>query len=322
MKKSFFRKTWKQQKPTFYLARQVLFLLMSSKQFFVNRYKKLGWSYKEVKLKRAIRINTTNASRDTVVKRLESLGISLEKIPFLKDSYWITKSKFSVGATAEYLLGLYSIQEAAAQIPAALFSELKGKTVLDACASPGGKTVQLANLMDNKGIIIALELKQRKMFALANQLERSRVTNTAVYNMDAKEASKLNIKFDCVILDVPCSGNPITDRDWFNKRTIQDVFRNARRQRQILTEAVKVTKDGGEIVYATCSLEPEEDEFNIDWAVGALNVKVEKIKCHGEKGLTNVFGKELDSSIKNCKRIWPYKTQGFFVCKLKKLVEL
>ena len=295
--------------------------MMSSKQFFVNRYKKLGWNYKQLQLKRAIRINTMNSNRDTVVKRLESLGIALEKIPFLKDGYWIRKSEFSVGATAEYLLGLYSIQEAAAQIPATLFTELKDKTALDACASPGGKTIQLANLMNNSGVIIALELKQRKMFALTNQLERSRVTNTTVYNMDAKEASKLNMKFDCVLLDVPCSGNPITDKNWFNKRTIEDVHKNSRRQRQILAEAVKVTKDDGEIVYATCSLEPEENEFNIDWAIGALNVKVEKIRCHGEKGLTNVFGKELDRSIEKCKRIWPNQTQGFFVCKLKKQAE-
>jgi len=291
---------------------------MSGKEFFVNRYKKLGWTYKEVKPKQAIRINTMNANRDTVVKRLESLGIALEKIPFLEDGYWIRRSKFSVGATAEYLLGLYSIQEAAAQIPATLFTELEDKTVLDACASPGGKTVQLANLMNNSGVIVALELKQRKMFALANQLERSRVTNTAVYNMDAKEATNLNMKFDCVLLDVPCSGNYVTDKDWFSKRTIEDVHRNARRQRQILTEAAKVTEDGGEIVYATCSLEPEENEMNIDWAIGALNVKVEEIKCHGEKGLTDIFGKELDRSIEKCKRIWPNQTQGFFVCKLKK----
>jgi NOL1/NOP2/sun family putative RNA methylase len=292
--------------------------VMSGKQFFVNRYQKLGWNYKQVKLRQAIRINIMNASRDTVVSRLESLGISLEKIPFLENGYWISKSKFSVGATAEYLLGLYSIQEAAAQIPATLFTEPENKIVLDACASPGGKTVQLANMMKNSGVIVALELKERKMFALVNQLERNRVTNAAVYNMDAKEASKLNIQFDCVLLDVPCSGNPITDRDWFNKRTMEDVHRNARRQRQILTEAAKVTKDGGEIVYATCSMEPEENEFNIDWALGALNVKIEEINCYGEKGLTNVFGKELDSSIEKCKRIWPDQTQGFFVCKLRK----
>jgi len=291
---------------------------MSGKEFFVNRYKKLGWTYKEAEPKQAIRINTMNSNRGDAVNRLESLGIVLDKIPFLEDGYWITKTEFSVGATAEYLLGLYSIQEAAAQIPVTLFTELEDKTVLDACASPGGKTVQLANLMNNSGVIVALELKKRRMFALANQLERSRVTNTAVYNMDAKEATKLNMKFDRVLLDVPCSGNYVTDKGWFKKRTIEDVHRNARRQRQILTEAVKVTKDGGEIVYATCSLEPEENELNIDWAIAALNVKVEEINCHGEKALTKVFGKELDSSIEKCRRIWPDQTQGFFVCKLGK----
>jgi NOL1/NOP2/sun family putative RNA methylase len=292
--------------------------LMSGKEFFVNRYKKLGWTYRQITPKQAIRINTMNASRDEVVNRLESLGIALEKIPFLEDGYWICKSKFSVGATAEYLLGLYSIQEAAAQIPATLFAELEDKTVLDACASPGGKTVQLADIMKNSGVIVALELKKRKMFALANQLERSRVTNAAVYQMDAREASKMNMKFDYVLLDVPCSGNYVTDKSWLSKRSLKDVERNARRQRQILAEAVKVTKEYGELVYATCSLEPEENELNIDWAIANLNVKVEEINCHGEKGLTNVFGRELDRSIEKCRRIWPGQTQGFFVCKLRR----
>ena len=94
--------------------------------------------------------------------------------------------------------------------------------------------------------------------------------------------------------------------------------KNAKLQREILTEASKVLKDDGEIVYATCSLEPEEDELNIDWAVKNLNLQVEKISCYGEKASTNIFGKQLDSSIENCRRIWPRRTQGFFVCKLKK----
>jgi 16S rRNA C967 or C1407 C5-methylase (RsmB/RsmF family) len=85
-----------------------------------------------------------------------------------------------------------------------------------------------------------------------------------------------------------------------------------------LAEAVKVTKDDGEIVYATCSLEPEENELNVDWALRNLNVTLEEVECHGEKGLTDVFGKKLDSSIEKCKRIWPSQTQGFFVCKFRK----
>ncbi|MDH5374987.1 MAG: RsmB/NOP family class I SAM-dependent RNA methyltransferase [Candidatus Bathyarchaeota archaeon] len=291
---------------------------MSGKEFFVSRYEELGWKYEDVEQKQAIRINSVNARKADVAKRLESLWIELEKIPFLEDGYWIRKSEFSVGATSEYLLGLYSIQEAAAQIPVTLFTGLKDKIVLDACAAPGGKTVQLADLMQNTGVIIALDVKKRRLIALSNQLERCRVRNAIVYHMDARQASQLKIKFDRILLDVPCSGNFVTDKDWFNKRTIKDVKKNAKLQREILTEAAKVLKDDGEIVYATCSLEPEEDELNIDWAVKNLNLQVEKISCYGEKASTNIFGKQLDNSVENCRRIWPRQTQGFFACKLKK----
>lgn len=291
---------------------------MSGREFFVRRYEELGWKYSEPEPKQAIRINISNAEKEDVIKRLEARGVELEKISFLENGYWVCRSEFSVGATAEYLLGLYSIQEAAAQIPAALFTELRDKIVLDACAAPGGKTVQLADLMQNTGVIIALDAKRQRLTALANQLERCRVKNVIVYQMDARELSRLNMKFDRILLDVPCSGNYVTDKGWFNRRTLKDVERNAQRQKEILAEAVKVVKVNGEIVYATCSLEPEENELNIDWALRTLNLKVEEINCYGEKALTNVFGKELDSSIENCRRIWPGQTQAFFVCKLKK----
>jgi NOL1/NOP2/sun family putative RNA methylase len=291
---------------------------MSGKEFFVRRYEELGWKYEDVELKQAIRINTMNTEEANIVKKLKSLGIELEKISFLQNGYWICKSKFSLGATSEYLLGYYSMQEAAAQIPASLFTELKGKTVLDACAAPGGKTVQLADLMQNSGVIIALDAKKQRLIALSNQLERCNVKNAIVYHLDARQASHLGIKFDRILLDVPCSGNFATDKEWFSRRTLRDVQKNAKLQREILTESVEVLKDGGEMVYATCSLEPEEDELNIDWATKNLQVRVEEISCYGEKALTNIFRKRLDSSVENCRRILPGQTQGFFVCKLKK----
>jgi NOL1/NOP2/sun family putative RNA methylase len=290
---------------------------MSGKEFFVNRYEELGWKYKDVEPRQAIRINTMNAEEADIVKRLHSLGIKLEEISFLENGYWVCRSEFSLGATSEYLLGLYSIQEAAAQIPVSLFTVLKGKTVLDACAAPGGKTVQLADLMQNSGVIIALDVKKQRLLALSNQLERCNVENVIVYRLDARRASSLDTKFDRILLDVPCSGNFVTDKEWFNRRRFEDLEKNGKLQREILTEAVKVLKDDGEIIYATCSLEPEEDELNIDWAIKNLQLKVEIINCYGEKALTNIFGKQLDSSIENCRRIWPGQTQGFFVCKLK-----
>jgi NOL1/NOP2/sun family putative RNA methylase len=293
---------------------------MSGKEFFVDRYEQLGWVFKDVEPRQALRINVTNAKGKNLEERLQSLGVQLECVPFLETGYWVRSSKVSIGATAEYLLGLYSIQEAAAQIPAMLFSALNGKTVLDACAAPGGKTVQLADLMSNSGAIVALDVEKRRLAALSNHLERCHVGNALVYYFDARQASQLKLKFDRILLDVPCSGNFAADNDWFERRTLKDVERNARLQREILTEAVACLNGDGEIVYSTCSLEPEENEVNMDWAIKHLNLQIEEVDCYGQKGLTDVFGSQLDISVEHCKRIWPAETQGFFVCKLRKQV--
>ena len=291
---------------------------MSGKEFFTDRYSRLGWEYEDMEPRKAIRINSANAKAEDVVERLASRGVKLEKIPFVEDGFWVCRSKFSLGATVEYLLGLYSIQEAAAQIPARQFSGLEDRIVLDACSAPGGKTVQLSNLMQNTGVIVALDNDRRRLTALSNQLERCHVGNTVVYYMDARQASKTKMEFDRILLDVPCSGNFTTDKAWFGRRTIKDVQRNAQVQRQILTEAAQVLKDNGEIVYSTCSLEPEEDEINVAWAIENLNLHVEEINCAGKRGLTETFGEKLDNSIGNCRRIWPGQTQGFFVCRLRR----
>jgi NOL1/NOP2/sun family putative RNA methylase len=291
---------------------------MSGKQFFVNRYEKLGWNFSEAKVRQAIRINEANAKGKNLLQRLRSNRVLLDRIPFLESGYWVRRNRFSLGATAEYLLGFYSIQEAAAQIPATLFTDLKGKLVLDACAAPGGKTVQLADLMDNTGVIVALDMDKRRLSALANHLERCHVSNTVVCKRDARQASGLRLKFDRILLDVPCSGNFSSDRNWFARRTLKDAERNAGIQKEILAEAARCLKDDGEIVYSTCSLEPEEDELNMDWAAKSLKLQIEEVECHGQEGLTNVFEQELDTSIEHCRRIWPGETQGFFLCKLTK----
>lgn len=291
---------------------------MSGKDFFVNRYKELGWNFRDVKPRQSVRLNAKNVGEKRILERLRSNGVLLDKIRFLESGYWIRRSRVSVGATAEYLLGFYSIQEAAAQIPATLFRDVKDKLVLDACAAPGGKTVQLADLMVNTGVIVALDVNKQRLTVLANQLERCHTRNTIVYNHDARQASKLKMKFDRILLDVPCSGNFASDTNWFSRRTLRDVERNAEIQREILAKAAECLKDDGEIVYSTCSIEPEEDELNIDWAVKKLNLQIDNVDCLGQKGLTNVFGQQLDPSVELCRRIWPGETQGFFVCKLTK----
>ncbi len=291
---------------------------MSGREFFEERYRQLGWQPKEVTLRQAIRINNTNAKGKNLIQRLASLGLSLEKIPFLSSGYWVMDSKVSAGATAEFLLGLYSIQEAAAQIPVSLFSELGGKKVLDMAAAPGGKTTQLADAMVNTGAIVALDVDKRRLTALSNHLERCHVANTVVYLLDARRAPLLKKKFDRILVDAPCSGNYASDERWFKNRTIKDVQRNANLQREIIAKAAECLTEDGEIVYSTCSLEPEEDELNMDWAIRALDLEIQSIDCYGTEGLTQVFSKQLDPSIARCRRFWPGETQGFFVAKLKR----
>ena len=291
---------------------------MSGKEFFFSRYERLGWKPCEVNLRQAIRVNNANVKGKDLINRLENLGLNLQKIPWLTSGYWVLESKVSAGATAEYLLGYYSIQEAAAQIPVSLFTYLKGKKVLDAAAAPGGKTVQLADLMENIGLIVAIDVDKRRLTALGNHLERCHVSNTVVYHIDARYASKLSLKFDRILVDAPCSGNFAADKAWFKNRTLTDVERNASLQREILLKAVDCLSDEGELIYSTCSLEPEEDELNMDWAVSHLDVKIQEVNCKGEPGLTSIFGKQLDSSVQYCRRLWPGETQGFFMSKLKK----
>ncbi len=289
---------------------------MSGREFFVGRYEQLGWKYRPVKLRQAVRFNFSNIGSQDLVSRLLGLGLNLEKIGFLSSGYWVCGSKVSAGATAEYLLGLYSIQEAAAQIPVSLFTGLRDKVVLDASAAPGGKTVQLADVMGNTGCVVALDVSKQRLRALVNHLERCRVRNVVVYQLDARNCLRLGLKFDRILVDAPCSGNFASDPMWFKNRKLKDVERNARVQREMLMKASECLADDGEIVYATCSLEPEENELNIDWALQRLNLRVVEINCPGVSGVTSVFGKQLDPSISRCRRFWPEPTQGFFVCKL------
>lgn len=302
----------------FFLLNIYLIQLMSKRNFFINRYKQLGWNFVNIRPNQAVRINRNNIEPEEVSRRLTKSGVKLEQIPFLKNGYWIVQSKASVGATVEYLLGFYSIQGAASQIPVSLFTKMKEKKVLDACAAPGGKTVQLADLMGNTGLIVALDINKRRLRALSNHLERCHISNSIVYLFDARQSSLLNLKFDRILIDAPCSGNFTMDKNWFDRRTIKDIKQNARLQRELLTKCTDCLDDHGEIVYSTCSLEPEENELNMDWAIANLNLRIDKIDCYGEKGAISVFGKKLNNTVARSRRIWPDKTQGFFVCKLRR----
>jgi NOL1/NOP2/sun family putative RNA methylase len=294
----------------------------AGKELFLKRYKALGCEISDVQLKPTLRVNTLKITAKELVARLEKLGVKLERIPFTKNGYRILQSKFSLGAITEYLLGYYYLQEAAAQLPVEVLDPKPTDIVLDACAAPGGKTTQLAAHMRNQGTIVAYELKQHRIPSMLVNIERCGVKNTTVFEGNAVMAGRLGIQFDKILLDAPCAGNYMTEAGWFEKRTLEGVQTSSNIQRRLLYDCVNVLKSGGQLVYSTCSLEPEENELNIEWALKNLPVRLEKVSLPiGEPGLTNVFGQKLHPDIVLCKRFWPNKTgtEGFFIAKMVKL---
>ena len=290
--------------------------------FFLDRYRRLGGVVKPVELKQSIRVNTLAMPEKDIVSRLESLGVSLSKVPYTKFGYFIDKSRFSVGAIAESLLGYYFLQGSASQIPVEVLDPKPNELVLDCCASPGGKTTQLSQFMDNKGTIIVLEKQKHRLPAVLNNLERMHCHNCIVFHMDALKAERLNLQFDKILLDAPCSGNFASEPNWFEMhRNFNTVSNRAELQRDLLAAVLKVLKKDGVLVYSTCSLEPEEDELNMQWLLDNFKVKLERVDSIGDSGITNVFGRKLNPQISNCRRLWPHKTntEGFFIAKVRKL---
>jgi tRNA (cytosine40_48-C5)-methyltransferase len=287
--------------------------------FFLDRYNQLGagLTKKDLTFQAAqcLRINTLK--KTDLLRRLRNQGVVLEKISFLDYGYRIQKSPFSLGATPEFLLGYYYLQEAAAQVPVQVLDPQKGDVVLDCCAAPGGKTTQLAQYMNNTGRIISFEKKKHRLISVMTNLERCGVTNTIVFHADAATATS---HADKILLDVPCSGNYALEKGWFEKRS-SGIGKNTETQKALLTAAARLLKKNGVIVYSTCSLEPEENEFIIDWAIKNLHLTLQPTNLSvGTSSPTIIFEKKLHPSIHLCRRFWPKKTdtQGFFVAKLSR----
>ncbi|MEM4263820.1 MAG: RsmB/NOP family class I SAM-dependent RNA methyltransferase [Candidatus Woesearchaeota archaeon] len=289
---------------------------------FLERYSQLGQNIiPPIDIRHSLRVNTLKISHQELLRRLKSLGVLLEKIPFTRHGYYY-RSRFSLGAITEFFLGYFYLQEAAAQLPVELLDPKPEEIVLDMCAAPGGKTTQIAQLMKNKGVVIALEKQKHRLTSLKSSLERTGVSNTIAYRLDANKVGTLGVEFDKVLLDAPCSGNFVTDRNWFNKKSIEGIQKMVDLQKTLIENALSVLKKGGVLVYSTCSLEPEENELNMEWMLDNFKVIIEKTNLKvGDDGLTNVFGQKLNPYISNCRRFWPNKTktEGFFIARVRKL---
>jgi NOL1/NOP2/sun family putative RNA methylase len=264
-----------------------------------------------------IRVNTIKIDAQSLARRLTEKGFELGQTA-LPEVLAVKKAPMSAGATTEYMLGHYYLQDLSSCMAVEALDAQKGQKVLDMAAAPGGKTTFIAQKMHNTGCIIALEPSEKRARSMAFNLARLGVFNTCVCKMDGLAAARLG-QFDRVLLDAPCSCEGVIAKDPTRKTSHapEDVDYCSARQEKMLEVAVRAAKPGGIVVYSTCSFAPEENEAVVESVAERLGATVEPFG-HGEPGLDS-FGDQKFKTGKNTQRFYPHlhDTTGFFVARLR-----
>ncbi len=296
--------------------------------------------------RKAIRINTLKGSINKTLASLQAQGWRTEPIPWCAEGFYIKGERRDLGNIPEHALGHIYVQDAASMISAVVLSPQPGERVLDCCAAPGSKTTQLAQYMQNKGLLLANDGDPKRIEALKINLNRCSCTNSVVTRIqfeklfsyaDPRNLSQskktffdLRGTFDKILVDAPCSGMGIIRKSpkVINQWSPQLIHRLATTQLQLLENAFVLLKRGGELVYSTCTPEPEENEGVVSaFLTQHDNAKVLPIelaikrtepitKFSASKNAELVF----DDAVSNCLRIWPQNndSEGFFVAHIKK----
>lgn len=293
-------------------------------------------NYKEILKKeplKSIRCNELKISPEELKKRLESKGWKISQ-PFNEiPGIMVVDSELQpgeLGRALEHLLGYYYIQELSSMLPVIALNPEKDEKVLDLCSAPGSKTSQFAVKMQNTGLILANEVSLGRIKILSSNLERCGVTNTIITKKEGsalcKKLNNLGYKFDKILIDAPCSGegtlrsSPKTYLMW-NPKTIKAL---SKLQKKLVSDAIKLLKSEGELVYSTCTHAPEENEEVVDFVLKNFkDVEIQKIKLpiNPRQGILRWKEKEYLEDVKNSCRIYPHdnNTEGFFIAKFRRI---
>jgi 16S rRNA (cytosine1407-C5)-methyltransferase len=278
----------------------------------------------------AIRFNPLKTDpQHTAEEFSEQKKWKLQPVPYCPDGFTLLESPFPPGRTLESRLGYFYIMDAASMLPVELFepADTTEPLILDLTASPGGKTTHLASRFSDRGLILANDGTSSRIPALTSTLKTWGAANSAVINFPGEKIGQwFPDTFNYVLLDAPCSMENLHPGDK-NKRAIKPPERGrlAGRQVQLLLSSLSACKPGGQVVYSTCTLAPEEDEGVLDTVLhltGNAVTITEAAKRLGIEapGLSDAFGQSYSIETKKAVRLWPNRmgTSGFFTAHLRK----
>lgn len=267
-----------------------------------------------------LRVNTLKTSVEEFIK---ISPFNLEPIPWTDDGFYYREGE-SPGKHPYYYAGLYYIQEPSAMLPAKILNAQPGDHVLDLCAAPGGKTVQIAAGMQGKGILVANDISSDRVKALVKNIELCGVRNAIVTN-GSPDVLARNFKgyFDKILVDAPCSGEGMFRKDEDAARSWEKYKceKCAGMQWDILQNVDRMLKPGGIIVYSTCTFSPEEDEKMISLFLSEYSdyELLEIPKTAGIEGGRPGWS-DGNPELAKTARLWPHRLrgEGHFVALLRK----
>lgn len=260
----------------------------------------------------SLRVNNAKISNEEFER---ICPFKIKRIPWIENGYYFDEND-RPSKHPYYYAGLYYLQEPSAMTPANVLPIEKGDIVLDACAAPGGKSLELASKLGDSGLLVSNDISVSRAYSLLKNLELGGHKNIYVMAEDISKLSKKFVKsFDKILIDAPCSGegmfrkDPSIIKEWEDKGN--EYYANL--QKDIVKSAVSMLKDGGMMVYSTCTFDKSEDEDIVSYILSLDDdLKLERINEY--EGFAR--GIDMDEAI----RLYPHKLQGegHFVALVKK----
>ncbi|MUL35657.1 16S rRNA (cytosine(967)-C(5))-methyltransferase [Gloeocapsopsis dulcis] len=209
-----------------------------------------------------LRINPLRASLEKVVAALQEIGVNISRIANLPQALRFTSSTGAIEKLPGFDAGWWTVQDSSAQLVSHILDPQPGEVVIDACAAPGGKTTHIAELMQDTGTIWACDRTVSRLKKLQQNIARLQLKSIQICTGDSRNLTQFTSVADRVLLDAPCSGlgtlHRHADARW--RQTPTTVAELVVLQTELLTHVATWVKPGGILIYATCTLHPQENE--------------------------------------------------------------
>lgn len=271
-----------------------------------------------------LRVNTLKYDIQSLMRYFKEVNIKFERVLWYPDALVIKNAnEKDIQKLEIYQKGYIYLQSLSSMVPPLVLNPKPGEKVLDLTAAPGSKTTQMAALMNGKGNILANELDKLRCERLKYNVEAQGADIVEVVNgRGEKIGEQYKEEFDKVLLDTPCSGegrftiyNVQSYKTW-STRTVNELTKV---QRKLFKSAYEALKPNGTLVYSTCTLNKEENEYILDWALKNFDVKLVDTNIEIRDAIP-AFNDGLEKSINQAIRILPSKQmEGFFVAKFVKI---